>query len=203
MLKEVSIVDTHLPRQATIRSYEPNFWGTLKYGNWGQKALFGVANDAYLSFRTLFPFGDKEYGLDGSEYSTRERTLAFGQTATLFIPFGSGTAATKTITNAGETFGEFGIPKLYTYTTGGESIFVAPNALKHLGELEANGIKTLGADYVKLLGQTYQKSLHHAIDEVLSRGSIMYDHLYFSGGNEIMFGAPRSAGELPAVIHFR
>ena len=74
--------------------------------------------------------------------------------------------------------------------------------MKHLQELAANGAK-LGPDYLKLLGQTYQKALHSAIDDVLSRGAIQYRKMYYSGGNEIMFGAPRTAGELPAVIHFR
>ena len=110
--------------------------------------------------------------------------------------------ASKTVTNAGEMLGDFGIPKLYTYTSSGKSVFVSPHAMKHLEELAANGAK-LGPDYMKLLGQTHRKALHPAIDDVLSRGTIQYRKMYYSSGNEIMFGAPRSAGELPAVIHFK
>ncbi|MBL7999651.1 MAG: hypothetical protein JNL32_13580, partial [Candidatus Kapabacteria bacterium] len=106
------------------------------------------------------------------------------------------------VTNAGEMLGNFGIPKLYTYTNGGKSVFVTPHAMKHLEELAANGAK-LGSDYLNLLGQIHQKALHSAIDDVLSRGAIQFRKMYYSGGNEIMFGAPRTAGELPAVIHFR
>ena len=104
--------------------------------------------------------------------------------------------------NAGEMLGNFGIPKLYTYTSGGKTVFVSPHAMKHLEELAANGVK-LGPNYLKLLGQTHLKALHSAIDDVLSRGAIQYRKMYYSGGNEIMFGAPRAVGELPAVIHFR
>jgi len=108
--------------------------------------------------------------------------------------------ATKTIINAGE-INRFGIPKFYTYVNQGKSVFVSPHTMKHLDELAANGAK-LGPEYLKLLGQTFQKSLHTVIDDVLSRGALKFDTPYFSGGNKIIFGAPRAAGELPAVKHF-
>jgi RHS repeat-associated protein len=111
-------------------------------------------------------------------------------------------AVANTVTNAGEMLGNFGIPNFYTYTNGGKSVFVSPHAMKHLVELAANGVK-LGPDYLKLLGQIHQKALHSSIDDVLSHGAIQYRKMYYSGGHEIMFGAPRAAGELPAVIHFR
>ena len=111
-------------------------------------------------------------------------------------------AAESIITNAGEMLSSFGIPKLYTYTSKGKSVFVTPHAMKHLENRAANGAK-LGSDYLKLLGQTHQKALHSAIDDVLSRGPIQFRKMYIVGGHEIMFGAPRAAGELPAVIHFR
>jgi RHS repeat-associated protein len=101
-----------------------------------------------------------------------------------------------------ELQGGFGIPNQYTYESSGIKVRVIPHAFKHLRELESNA-KKLGANYLKLLGQTYQKSLHSAIDDVLSRGPIKFDYMYRSGGNEIMFGAPRNPGELPAVKHFR
>jgi hypothetical protein len=65
-----------------------------------------------------------------------------------------------------------------------------------------NGIK-YGDDYLKLLGQRHQKAINAAINDVLSRGPINYSQMYYSGGNEIMFSAPRLTGELPAKIHFR
>ncbi|KKO89151.1 hypothetical protein AAW12_23765 [Sphingobacterium sp. Ag1] len=110
--------------------------------------------------------------------------------------------AANTVTNTGEMLGSFGIPRLYTYTSNGTSVFVSPHAMKHLEELAANGAK-LGPDYLGLLGQIYQKALHSAIDDVLSRGPLQYRKMFHSGGNEIMFGPPRAVGELPAVIHFR
>jgi len=106
------------------------------------------------------------------------------------------------VSNPGEMLGNFGIPKLYTYTTGEKSVFVSPHAMKHLEERAGNGAK-FGPNYLKLIGQTYQRSLHSAIDDVLSRGPIQYRKMYYSNGNEIMFGPPREKGELPAVIHFR
>jgi RHS repeat-associated protein len=97
----------------------------------------------------------------------------------------------------------FGIGTYYKYAAkNGEEFFVSPNALKHLEELGLNGSK-LGPDYLKLLGQTYKQSINAAIDDVVSRGSINFGQMYFSGGNEIIFGAPRTIGELPAIIHFR
>ncbi|MEO6839009.1 MAG: hypothetical protein ABI185_11530, partial [Ginsengibacter sp.] len=117
------------------------------------------------------------------------------------LKYGNAAAnASKTIINAGET-NRFGIPRFYTYVTQGRSIYVSPHALKHLEELGENGAK-LGPEYLKLLGQTFQKSLQSAIDDVLSRGALKFDTPYFSGGNKIIFGAPRTAEELPAVIHF-
>jgi hypothetical protein len=74
--------------------------------------------------------------------------------------------------------------------------------MKHLEELGANGMK-LGPDYLQLLGQTHQQAIHAAIDDVLSKGAINYRQMYSSGGNQIMFGAPRAAGQFPAVIHFQ
>jgi len=105
------------------------------------------------------------------------------------------------VTNAGETLGKFGIPKHYTYTSGGKSVFVHPHAMKHLEELATHGAGN--PRYLRLLGQTHQKALNSSIDDILSRGPIQYRKMYYSGGNEIMFGAPKADGLLPAVIHFR
>ena len=97
--------------------------------------------------------------------------------------------------------GNFGIPKYYTYTSGGKSVFVHPHAMKHLEELATHGAGN--PSYLRLLGQTHQKALNSAIDDIISRGPIEYRKMYYSGGNEIMFGAPKGEGLLPAVIHFR
>jgi hypothetical protein len=83
-----------------------------------------------------------------------------------------------------------------------ERPFVHPHALKHLEEREANGIK-YGDDYLKLLGRIWQRAINAAIDNVLEQGPIIYRKMYSVGGHEIMFGAPREAGQLPTVIHFR
>lgn len=58
--------------------------------------------------------------------------------------------AAKAVTNAGAMLGNFGIPKFYTYTKGGKSVFVSPHAMKHLEELGANRAK-LGPNYLKLI----------------------------------------------------
>ncbi|MDR2274871.1 MAG: RHS repeat-associated core domain-containing protein [Sphingobacterium sp.] len=141
------------------------------------------------------------------QLSTAQSKAEVGMVVATSLPYmrivkGIGGAAAKGVTNAGEMLGGFGIPKLYTYTNNGKSVFVSAHAMKHLEELATNGAK-LGPDYLGLLGQTYQKSLHSVIDDVLSRGTIQYRKMFYSGGNEIMFGAPRAVGELPAVIHFR
>lgn len=107
----------------------------------------------------------------------------------------------RMVTSAGEMLGNFGIPKYYVYTNRGRSFFIHTHAMKHLEELATHGAGN--PRYLRLLGQTHQKALHAAIDDVASRGAIEFRKMYFSGGNEIMFAAPRAVGELPAVIHFR
>jgi hypothetical protein len=106
------------------------------------------------------------------------------------------------MSNAGELLAKFDIPKYYTYATRGKRFFVTPHAMKHLEELAANGAK-LGPDYMRLIGQTHLRALNAAIDDVVKRGPIQYRKMYHAVGHEIMFGAPRAAGHLPAVIHFR
>jgi hypothetical protein len=107
------------------------------------------------------------------------------------------------ISNVGDALPGFGIPKYYTYTSSaGTNIYVTPHAMKHLEELFANGRKN-GSKYLSLIGRIHQRAINSAIEDVLSRGPIVYNKMYYSGGNEIMFGAPRKAGELPAVIHFK
>ena len=59
----------------------------------------------------------------------------------------------RSVSNAGEMLGEFGIPKYYTYSTEGKNIFVSPHAMKHLEELATHGAGD--PKYLKLLGQTY------------------------------------------------
>lgn len=179
--------------------------------------LYDLVNSPWVGLQTLNPFQSFDQdvsvcNLDGSMTTRGERESGvvmgvlpsalgvIGKMATSVAKGGKAAEiAAKGVTNAGEMLGNFGIPKLYTYTNGGK---VSPHAMKHLEELAANGAK-LGPDYLKLLGQTHQKALHSAIDDVLSQGAIQYRKMYYSGGNEIMFSAPRSAGELPAVIHFR
>jgi hypothetical protein len=106
------------------------------------------------------------------------------------------------ISNIGEKLANFSIPKYYTYASDGGDIFVTPNAFKHLEELVVNG-ERLGPEYLELVGQTYQKALHSAIDNIISTEVIEYGKMYYSGGHEIIFSAPRAAGELPAISHFR
>lgn len=112
-----------------------------------------------------------------------------------------GPKVTTPITNPVPQLGEFGIPKYYTYTSQGQSFHIAPNAMRHLEELATHGAGN--PNYLRLLGQIHQKSLQATIDDVLSRGPIKYNHIYYSGETEIMFSAPRNLLELPAVTHFR
>jgi hypothetical protein len=153
-----------------------------------ENALFGAVG-GYL--------GGKFLGWTGSKICQRFGG-GFGDD---IIELGISQGPTKYISNPGEMFGNFGVPKYYTYTSQGQSVFVTPNAMKHLGDLASR--RAGNPDYLRLVGQLHQKSLQAAIDDVLSRGPIRYNHMYQSGGTEIMFGAPRVPGELPAVIHFR
>ncbi len=106
------------------------------------------------------------------------------------------------MTNLGETLGKFAVPKYYTYITkGGKGVYVSPHAMKHLEELAEHGAGN--PRYLRLLGQVHLQSINSAIDDILSQGAIQYNKMYISGGSEIMFGAPRAFGELPAVKHFR
>ena len=113
----------------------------------------------------------------------------------------SGPESITSITNAGEPLGDFGIPKYYTYNSQGNSVYVAPHAMEHLVDLGSHGAGN--PDYLRLLGQLHQESLHATIDEVLSGGPIKFNQIYEVGETEIQFGSPRNSSELPAVKHFR
>jgi hypothetical protein len=107
------------------------------------------------------------------------------------------TKFTPAISNRGSLLpGGYAIPKSYTY---GGKVNVHPHSFKHLQELGRNR----PLEYRRLIGEQYQKSLHSAIDDVLSRsGPLRFNHPYTSGGNRIIFGAPGKTGPLPVVKHF-
>lgn len=161
---------------------------------------YSIVDNIYVWGSAIKNGSTNAYHLNGSGAWPKEVQDAGIYTLLLFAPSPT-TATTKAITNPGGVLGDFGIPKFYTYTSGGNSVYVSPHAMKHLEELAANGAK-LGPDYLKLLGQLHQNALNSAIEDVLSRGPLKYNTPYFSGGNKIIFAPPRTVGELPAVKHF-
>ncbi len=56
------------------------------------------------------------------------------------------------------------------------------------------------AEQSLLITQVQMGSLHSALDVVVRQG-IRYDEMYLINGWELIFSAPRKAGELPALTH--
>lgn len=101
------------------------------------------------------------------------------------------------VANAGPMLrGGYSVPQSYNYAGRAH---IHPHAFKHLQELGKNR----PLEYRRLIGEQYQKSMHSAIDDVMNRsGTLRFNHPYTSGGNRIIFGAPRQVGQLPVVKHF-
>lgn len=151
------------------------------------------------------PFADTTNAL---WYLTEGNFKDAGYSAMGLLPylgdFGKGAKYLGKMADFGPEIGFFKVPKWYTYTTEKSSFFIHPHAFKHLEELLGR-VKHIGVKYTELVGDIWMSSINTAIDDVVKRtgGKIEYNKMYNSGGNEIMFGAPRKAGDLPAVKHFQ
>ncbi|MDH6252847.1 RHS repeat-associated protein [Chryseobacterium sp. H1D6B] len=151
------------------------------------------------------PFAD---GTNALWYLTEGNFKDAGFSAMALLPYlgdsGKGLKYLGKMAEFGPELSYFKVPKFYSYTTGKGSFFISPHAFKHLEELTGR-VKHIGARYTELIGDIWVSSINTAIDDVVKKtgGKIEFDKMYKSGGNEIMFGAPRKAGELPAVKHFQ
>jgi hypothetical protein len=113
----------------------------------------------------------------------------------------------NTVENAGERYAQTAVPRYYTYVhpTRGTRIYIAPNATEHLAErslgyLRNNPYQTCAVEQSLLITQVQMESLHSAVDAAISQG-IRYNQMYRINGWELIFSAPRTAGELPALTH--
>jgi len=213
----------------TIKTYVPDWkdkWS--ESNNIIAKLTYEPADGGWVTIQCLVPFlqNGAVLHIDGRAATETERVRGFANITTAVVTDQAGGLAMKAgapligtafarigarirprISDPGPTLlathsVDFGIPKWWTYTTAlGEKVWVHPHAMKHLEELA--GHMAGNPDYLRLMGKIHQESINTAIEDVFSHGDVIFRNMYISGGNEIMFGAPRAVGEFPTVMHFR
>jgi RHS repeat-associated protein len=182
---------------------------------WGIKSAFNMTGQATLDF-VADPKGSLEglveaiknipnIDLEKTWESLKKAEYPDYVKATVLIAMPSPIKFAKPfgkITKPGPLLDGFNIPKYFNYKVAGKNFHVAPHAMKHLEEGKRSD--NFGPEYQALLGQIWQSSIVRAIDDIVKKtnGNIEFGKEYFSGGNKVIFSAPRKAGELPAVKHF-
>jgi RHS repeat-associated protein len=93
------------------------------------------------------------------------------------------------------------LPKSFELTAGDTKVWVHGNATEHMAEY-LSGMAARGASrtQVDMATQAQLSSLQAAVAEA-GRGGLVYDRILNVGGWELKFGAARSEGQLPALIH--
>jgi hypothetical protein len=93
------------------------------------------------------------------------------------------------------------LPQSFELKAGDTEVWVHGNATKHIAEY-LSSMASGGATQaqVDLATQAQLSSLQSAVAEAGSNG-LPLDRLVNVGGWELKFSAPRTAGQLPALIH--
>ncbi|WP_225978848.1 hypothetical protein, partial [Gandjariella thermophila] len=93
------------------------------------------------------------------------------------------------------------LPRSFELTAGDTHVWVHPNATEHIAEY-LSGMAQNGATrmQVDMATQVQLESLQAAVGEA-ARDGLAYNKLMNVGGWELMFGAPRAEGQLPALFH--
>jgi RHS repeat-associated protein len=92
------------------------------------------------------------------------------------------------------------VPRSFTLATESGEFYITPNATEHLAEYAASVTSRSGPEAAAIATQAQLTSLRAAVTSAAKSG-VRYGELIESGGWKIVFGPPRSPGELPAVIH--
>jgi hypothetical protein len=93
------------------------------------------------------------------------------------------------------------LPRSFELTAGDTRVWVNGNASEHIAEF-ISGMARRGATkaQVELVTQAQLSSLRSAV-AAAGRDGLIYGRIINIGGWELMFGAARQAGQLPALIH--
>ncbi|ASV73587.1 hypothetical protein THTE_0985 [Thermogutta terrifontis] len=93
------------------------------------------------------------------------------------------------------------VPRSFELHTSAGKVWVHPKATKHLAERAASGLRAgRSPDLVNLGTQIQMTSLAVAVEKALAQG-IRYGEKVVVAGWELVFEAPRQAGQLPVLIH--
>ncbi|WMJ75317.1 RHS repeat-associated core domain-containing protein [Cytophagaceae bacterium ABcell3] len=94
------------------------------------------------------------------------------------------------------------IPKSFELTTAkGSSLWVHPNATKHIAQdVHRSGISGLSSS---VRSQISLNSLRSAVNQLETQGGIKLGEMHRIGNWELKFSAPRQAGDLPVLYHAR
>ena len=93
------------------------------------------------------------------------------------------------------------IPRSFELTAGNSKVWVHGNATEHLAEYAAAlSAKGVSSELVNIGAQTQLRSLQAAV-QAASAGGLPLGKIVNVGGWELKFAAPRSADQLPALIH--
>ncbi|MFK8009091.1 MAG: hypothetical protein AB8H03_22210, partial [Saprospiraceae bacterium] len=93
------------------------------------------------------------------------------------------------------------LPKSFKLqTNNGVSLWVHPNATKHIAEYVAMKAETHVPDMVRLVTQQQLRSLQAVINDIAEKG-IIYDKIIVVDNWELKLGKPRQEGQLPVLFH--
>ncbi len=93
------------------------------------------------------------------------------------------------------------IPRSFELTTSAGKVWVHGNATEHMAEYATAMLgRGVNPQLVQVGSQVQLNSLKAAVDAA-SRGGMEYGKVIRTGGWELIFAAPREAGQLPALKH--
>jgi hypothetical protein len=93
------------------------------------------------------------------------------------------------------------IPRSFELAAGNARVWVHGNATEHLAEYAtAMANRGVSPDLVRVATQQQLQSLQAAVAAATANGTV-FNQVVKIGGWELIFAAPRAAGQLPALIH--
>ncbi|MEV5510021.1 hypothetical protein AB0L16_26905, partial [Streptomyces orinoci] len=164
--------------------------GCIKNPTWGQCIGAGAAVAMVIP-----PFGAEAGGgveaVEGVEDIVRATRIGKNATGTVW----DGIKATQ------PTYPGTKLPRSFELTAGDTQVWVHGNASEHIAEY-LSGMAKRGAGQFELdmATQVQLTNLQTAVEKA-GRGGLPFDKMVVVDGWELKFGAPRSPGQLPALIH--
>ncbi|MEM9584737.1 MAG: hypothetical protein AAGA08_16625 [Pseudomonadota bacterium] len=106
------------------------------------------------------------------------------------------------IISSGGTRQLSGVPEsaIFDVNRGAGAIFITPNATKHFDEIAIGALRRGASnDGARILAQVEFDRLNTALQIVGPNPTV--NQKIFENGFELVFRAPRQAGQLPALVH--